>query len=404
MSPIRSKLLTGLLSTSVALAAAVLYWNTRERSYVRVVDHRAAAEELLLARQLSPRGLDPVTLGVDPAARLRREPMTAAVVNEVFALGGSLAFDEHCFYRYAPNYQTRIEIKGYPGGSFVRTTNSTGEREDHDVLVEEPDDFVLVAGDSHTDGMCLNPETYANQLEARLRAARPGRTVEVLNTGVAGYSFYNYLGVLERYLPRDPDVFVTGCYGGNDFVEVLRPYHYFNRSVSPPQSIRYWDELEKARGVGIDAMTQVLNQALYLERYPDQIDVALKASTQVCDEIARICEERGIEWIFVYIPTAFDGDWPLFAPWRARASAALERGEASLEVADRIVDRLLPHVRALGIRVIDLREHFDREGGPWHWEEMHINLAAHRRIAELLETPVAEALARRALVPGGIAR
>jgi hypothetical protein len=396
MRPLLTKLLVGAVSTAVARAAAALYLGSRAGTSVALVDRRAAAERALLARQLEPRGLEPVVPGVDPEARIRREPLDAVRVAELFTLAGGLEHDERSYYRYPAHWQVEVALPEYPGGKVLRTTNARGEREDEETFTGPLDAFVLVAGDSHTDGVCTNPETYANRLEARLERRFPGRALEVLNTGVGGYSFYNYLGVLEKYLERAPAVFVSACYGGNDFLESLRPYHWFHRTIQPPRSPTYWDEVNRAKKFDVNALAQGLNSILYFKRHPDEVEVALEAAVEVCNEIERQCRERSVDWIFVYIPSAYDCPWPDQAAARERARSLLDLGERELDVINRLGDRLLAHLRARGVATLDLREHFDREGR-WYWSELHVNLRAHERIAALLEAPVADALARRGL-------
>jgi hypothetical protein len=104
--------------------------------------------------------------------------------------------------------------------------------------LQQPALRILVTGDSHTDGVCNNSESFTNLLEAELSAAHPGEAIEALNAGKGAYSFYNYLGVLERLLPLRPDVFVVAVYGGNDFVESLALRHTFEHGAPPTRASR----------------------------------------------------------------------------------------------------------------------------------------------------------------------
>jgi lysophospholipase L1-like esterase len=380
----------------IGLAFAVCVVRSRRSTHMQLVDKGAEVELLLLERQLDPRGIPAISTGAESSTTLAREPLNPERVNEIFVLGGFLVYDPFTYYRYASNLEETWPLPEHPGGHYVRRTNSTGEREDHDTFVTQPDVFVLVAGDSHTDGLCDNAESYANLLEERLKRAHPGLAIEVLNTGVQAYSFYNYLGVLEKYSPRGPIALVTAYYGGNDFVEALRPYHYFQHTAVPPPTRGNWNELQRAKQIGADALSQGVNAILYFKRYPDELEVALQAALDVSAEIQRQCEAKNIRWIPLYIPSAFDRPWPASRELRERVMTALELTEYDMGVINRLADRLIARMRERKLDVIDLRDHFSIDGGPWYWSELHINLKGHARVAELLEPRVEAVLTANA--------
>jgi len=110
------------------------------------------------------------------------------------------------------------------------TTNAQGLRYDHDVAGKPPGAFrILCLGDSVTFGFRVplvflkRPQErdpswlpYPARLEKALRAANPGRTIEVIPLAVPGYSSHQGLSWLRRDLLRyRPDV-VTLLYGWND--------------------------------------------------------------------------------------------------------------------------------------------------------------------------------------------
>jgi len=387
----RSKLVILALSSCAALAIGFAILSSWRPQHYRIVDTRAALEKLVFERQIEPRGLAAFTPGVDPSERLERAPLERETAQQLFASDKVFEYDPHTVYRYAPHLEQRIELPEFPPGSFVRRTNGAGEREEHETFQRPLDLFVLVAGDSHTDGVCAASETFPNVLEARLSERRPGQAVEVLNTGVSGYGPYQMLGVLEKYLAHGPRVFVTAFFGGNDFHDVLRLYHYFAHTALPKQERGYWAKLEQEKNLSRAALLQGLNQSLYFQRYPDEATLALKACTQVNAEIERTCRERGLPWIFVYIPSVLDRPGGEQAELRARSLETLPLSEWDATVADRLADALIAELRRLGVQVLDLRPVFASEAGPWYLSDMHINTRAQARIAELLE-PSVEAL------------
>jgi hypothetical protein len=122
---------------------------------------------------------------------------------------------------------------------------------------------VLVTGDSHTEGVCTNAESFTHLLEGALADARPGAAVEAINSGLSGYNLYNYLGVLEKGRALGPDVFVVTVYGGNDFAAAVQLYRYFERMPPyerAPHSLRssFLDG-----GLWTGAVAQELNQVAY---------------------------------------------------------------------------------------------------------------------------------------------
>lgn len=116
------------------------------------------------------------------------------------------------FYRVAP----RVGYEIIP--SVSEQVNSLGmrgaERPEHK---PEGGYRVLVIGDSvaYGVGVSMN-DTFAAKLEEKLRAAVPGRTIDVLNAGVSGYNTVQQLAVLDSRLARhQPDAIVLS-YCPND--------------------------------------------------------------------------------------------------------------------------------------------------------------------------------------------
>lgn len=378
------RLLALAIGSVLGLALAGAAWALRKDSHVALVDQNAEVDALLRTRQA-----ERASVG------LSLEPVDAATARTIFFAAGPVVYDPHTYYRPASNLKRTFSLEGHPGGKYVRRTNSAGEREDHETFTKPLDLFVLVAGDSHTDGVCANRHTYANLLEDRLAGKRPGRSIEVLNTGTSGYSFYNYLGVLEKYADRHPAVFITAIYGGNDFIEVLRPHRYFKRLPPHQRSPEYWKTLASLRWEDDKALSQGGNALLLFHRYPKEADLALEAALEVTGEIHRRSKELGIPWLVVYIPSVFDGYTDEQAQLVAHVRELFGLGESDVKVLDRMATRLLDRLRESGVDVLDLREHLVSHGAPWYWSELHIDLRAHQRIAELLEPRIEALLAPR---------
>lgn len=381
------------LAASIAVAALALVVVARlqrPRSDVSFVDQRESRELWTLMKAMEPRGLDaPERAG--PATKLVRTPLDEELAQNFFPIGGNHVYDAFTYFRNRPGMTQQMPMSDYPGGSWKLHTNAQGFREDHDLSAKRPDVFVVVAGDSHTEGVCSNAESYSNRLEALLAPQHPGKSVEVLNTGCSSYSFYNYLGALEAFADKRPDVFVTAIFGGNDFVECLSLYHYFHNTQFAPVNRDEWTRLSSQLDMGNSALAQGLSSASYFSRCPDQVDYALRAALEVTGEIQRRCTEIGTGLIVVYIPSVFDFPTGEAAGEMARAKALMKLTDQDLQAGNRLADRLLGALRGRGVDVIDLREHFKVGEGPWYWGEYHMNLKAQAKLAEIL-LPRVEAL------------
>jgi len=101
-------------------------------------------------------------------------------------------------------------------------TNSLGLRSPEISFQKGPTDLrVMCLGDSQVFGNGVaQEETHAGRLESILRARMPGRHVDVINAGVAGYDTVQEVKLLERIAPSvKPDIVTIGFYL-NDIVEV----------------------------------------------------------------------------------------------------------------------------------------------------------------------------------------
>ena len=382
----------GLMVASTVSAGLLAAWAGRRLLGPAAVELRAGeGVDAVLAAPREPRA------SVRAGEPFRLEPIEEVVARELFVMDKfDFRYDPDCYYRYRRGIDARIDWPEHPLGFWTRRTNGLGLREDADQALDAGELGVLVTGDSHTDGVCSNAESFANGIEATLGEVT-GREVVAWNAGVVGYSFYNYLGVLRKYLDREPDAFVVAVYGGNDFLEVLRPHHYLRGTTLPPRREGYRDKISAAREVSSTALAQGLNQVLYFQEFPDQIEAALEAAHVTAGEIKRLCDERGIRLLFAYLPPAFEASWPALDRMAERAKSVLEISDADLGVARRIADEFLGDLSRQGIEWIDCAPLLRAHEAPCFWErDLHLNLIGHRlvaeRIAGRLARPPAEPL------------
>ncbi|MCP4003029.1 MAG: hypothetical protein GY725_02415 [bacterium] len=156
-----------------------------------------------------------------------------ALCEGMLRLAGNDLLPEPDLYRLDPDVGKRMRPnwEGREFGIDVRT-NSRGLRNPEIGYERTPEKTrVLVLGDSLTFGYRLQEEqSYPRLLEGILNSARPDDPVEVINTGVVGYStrqeaaFLRVEGV--RY---QPDVVLLAFYPVNDTHAKLRKYERYNR-------------------------------------------------------------------------------------------------------------------------------------------------------------------------------
>lgn len=367
---------------------------------IQVVGDKAEIDALLAERARSTRGASqPARSGHgDGAPVLTREPIPEPIAERLFPQltlsRKGVVYDPHSFYRFRGNMQRRIPFAERPEGEWLFRTNGEGLREDEDISSQKPDLRVIVAGDSHTEGYCNNSESYPNLIEAGLRARHPGHSIEVLNTGKSGYSFYNYLGVLEKYLDLRPDVFVMGVYGGNDFIECTTLHHYFQRTARASCKICDYDQLvQRYPEVTPNIFQQAFMQLVYFRHHPDERAVALEAACSVTAEVARICREHGIRFVVAYLPPFVDVQQKFLGPLLPESIELFAMKPADLEITNRIVDEWLADARKRGVECIDLRPRIAGETRQLYWDrDHHLNVVGNRVVAESLLPAVEPAL------------
>jgi len=119
---------------------------------------------------------------------------------------------------HRPGVELEFSWYEHPRGMIVLRTNNRGFREDKDTDLKKAAKGVriLVTGDSHTDGVVYNSESFPNVLEEKLNAASSSPRFEVINGGVGYYTFQNYSGFLRRHIDLQPDYFIATVYLGNE--------------------------------------------------------------------------------------------------------------------------------------------------------------------------------------------
>lgn len=327
---------------------------------------------------------------------LGHELLTEPVADRVFGFRRSgLQYDPLTYFRRPGFFEAKQVWAEHPDGSFMMRTNCLGLREDEELSREHPALRILVTGDSHTDGVCNNSESYSNRLEEFLTESRPGKRVEVLNAGVGAYSFYNYLGAFDRYLEFRMDAFIVGVYGGNDFYELLAPYSFFKGEKRPGWKKGTWESIERAMAIDKPALAQGFVAYTWFRENPDYVDRTREIAVSVTLELARRCKQAKVRLIVAYIPPVYDVQWEVGAEKWSRLCEILQLNESDIRVTDRQADEYLEALAAQDVTVLDLRPAFRAATEALYWvTDHHINLAGHECVARQLQPVVEQVFAR----------
>ncbi len=329
-----------------------------------------------------------------PDGRLVLEPIPEELARSFFGgidvPGSRKVYDADCYYFAEPDLRGHQALQEHHAGGFPVVTNNLGLREDADTEVAKAGLRILVTGDSHTDGMCANSESFPNRLEALLAERRPGQGVEVLNAGRGGFGFHNYLGVYQKFRHLDPDVFIIGVYLGNDFAGDLKLLAWNQRIPLPGHT----PAMGAFQGAAVEenpfAYGQAFLQLAWFDQRPGAIELSLDGSSQVLREIALRCEEDGVEFALLFIPPATDTEWYYHQVKFERVAKICLLDEEALQITDRMTDSLKRSLS--GIPIVDGREHLPEAEGPFFWlTDKHLNVKGHQRLAEAL-LPVVEEL------------
>jgi hypothetical protein len=237
-------------------------------------------------------------------------------------------------WRHAPGAQCQWRQEGK---AFVRI-NSLGFRDRERTRAKPPGTFrIAVLGDSMTEAVQVDLEqTFTYRLEETLRAA--GRTVEVLNFGMNGYSTAQELLLLPEVELYDPDLIVLAVFLDNDVAgchprlsgsvsspyaeavgEALRfdysqaeqSYHDYHRE--PVFTIRKYSGLYRfvraapwknagASGGSGQSTGIPLRYRLYQESPPADWDEAWARFEMVLSEFSNAMRKRNTPWVLLSVP------------------------------------------------------------------------------------------------------
>lgn len=323
---------------------------------------------------------------LDPDEPLPVRPWTrkqaARIYPQIFRHGQVWMFDELLGARRRPGSHAFQKHPEHPDGGFEVAFNSRGHK-DREPL-ERADWRVVLTGDSQTEGVCGVEESFAQRLEARLRASFQGRTIEVVNAGIGGSNPWTYLGVLETTDDLQVDAFLPVFYGGNDFSGAVGLERVLRFRGAPNDAYRReWTELEPQLPAGLGPVELV--QAMYFDSNPQDEDFAVAAWVSLAVEMDRRCRARGILFRPVYMPPPLQGMPAGYAAERAALQELAPGALDSIDVSDRLADAWIAALGARGIETLDLRPAFAPQTRKLHWiPDRHLNLQGQEVVADAL--------------------
>lgn len=385
----------GLSAAASAIAAAAVFavWKRSRASdtiAVQIVDPQEVLRSSVAHRSdAQPASVAEAAREIPAAAwRLARRPLSRQELETLFpGHTNHTEYDLVSHFRIKPNSDLLTKFEEHPQGEFHKLTNSLGLVSDREVREQRPESRVLVIGDSHAAGVCGYRESFAGHLEDLLVAK--GRDAEVLNASCGGYSFYQYLGALERTIDLAPHVLVLAVYGGNDFDVALGAYYYFAGTPRPWKPGIERDALVSGGQIHNGAVFQAFSALAYFSHHPEQVDVALAIARDATADIATLCARNSITPLVMYIPSAVEVEWAPNAELFGQLKQHFKLEDADIARGGELGDRYLASVRELGLETLDLREHFADPAAKYYWRsDFHLALDGHRVAAEQLAARV----------------
>lgn len=345
-----------------------------------------------------------------------------------------------------PRETRRVDgIREHARGYIDIRTNNVSCREDADTGIEKQPGTIriLVLGDSHTDGVCFNDESYPNLLEQEWNRVAGDDRFEIINAGFGPSSPYQQLWAFQQVYSRfRPDHLVVAWYAGNDLVELLRTdervhlkrdgdrfvheaptratddtrtkpsawgrlkaglrdhlalYHALvqirglRKLVRSAEADEYRERLEQAILENPGVVWQGMNQSYYFTHHAEAFPQAMQMMDHILHEYRRYAEEQGIGFTLLVIPTLRQIHPDSDAASLKKIQETLELSDADLQWDEKVCDALVALGRSEGVLTIDLREVLrkSRADSPqdalYYQFDHHLNVAGNRVVAKALE-------------------
>ena len=281
---------------------------------------------------------------------------------------------------HRPHAMIEFAWSEHPKGRIAFQTNNLGFREDRDTDMRKAGNSVriLVTGDSHTDGVVYNAESFPNLLEEKLNAASASTRFEVINGGVGYYTFQNYAGFLRRHLDLHPDYFIMAVYLGNDFMEGIQFATRRGQIPPQPRSLRYRLKLWRAPA---PMLSQAGNQIVYFDTYPGMKEKSLDIARQQISDIQNVCLENNIQLRVVLLPSKLEVEEGA----QRDAASSLGVTQVQMDINQALTRSLIDDLSRDRVLYLDLTDYLKDQKDSLFWnQDYHLNNKGHRVVAEAM--------------------
>lgn len=266
---------------------------------------------------------------------------------------------------------------------------------------------IVALGDSMTYGAVPYHNNYLTVLERRMNARQP---VEVLNMGIPNTGPSDYLSILVREgLAFDPDMVLVSVFIGNDILKPgagqgkreLYTYSYLasfahyllyirpqiaDRQPGPDRDKEYLQYCGDCPTFEEEAFLRInSHRAVIYFSAPKSINPLVDHAFVPIAEMAKLCEQRGIEFAVVLLPAEIQL-YPALAKRVIDRSYNFTRHAAHWD--PELPNRLLgERLNARGIRFLDLLPEFSRVAPRetlYLPRDTHWNIAGNRLAGEAI--------------------
>jgi hypothetical protein len=222
-------------------------------------------------------------------------------------------FDPEIGFIHRPNVRLEVPWPEAASGAIVYQTNNLGLREDRPTDERSPAQHrVMVFGDSHTDGVVNNKDSFSHVAETLLNS-EGHETVEVLNAGIGLSCLRQHAKLFERLRFLQPDVVVFTIFVGNDYADILHSpepptlYDRWSRYSVILRGLRHLDFSPRMRAERVNryAMWQSLAQADYFQQHPEDMGRASQLHKELLGALAAECRQVSIRFLVLIMPTKY---------------------------------------------------------------------------------------------------
>jgi hypothetical protein len=289
--------------------------------------------------------------------------------------------DDIVGHTHKSNAKREFSWAEHKDGKIIMKTNNMGFRKDTDTFpVKQGKIRILVTGDSHVDGVVNNNESCCALLEDLLNKLSNDKHYEVINSGVGLYCPRNYLGIIEKYLYIEPDIFIVIIHNGNDFLENCRVLG--GKPVNDPE---YRNRLREACSFDPGAVGQGLNQIYYFKYFPEYLKVAFTSVTDNIASIKKICDSNNIILMVLLLPTKMELEWNTDELRLNKCKENLKITSDDLQINTKLSDMMFSWLTINKINCLNLYHSLKERPVKLFWnQDYHLNDHGHKIIAEAL--------------------